>query len=86
VSNESSHESKPELDTQRMTVRVLSRITLIQSFLLRFVLVLNSVLPFWGLLVFEFLIGLPEIPYTVSVCSSNDNCPARSASAADIVC
>jgi hypothetical protein len=53
--------------------------------MLRFVLALNSVFNFWGLWVFEFLISLP-VRYTVSVCSSSDNCPARCAASAEIVC
>jgi hypothetical protein len=63
---------------------VLSHITLTQSFLLRFALVINFVLPFCGILVSEFPISLPEIRYTVSVCCSSDICPAGCVSAADI--
>jgi hypothetical protein len=53
------------------------------SFLLKFTLVLNSVL-FWKLLVFEFLLGISDF-CLIDVCSSRKNCPsARCESAANV--
>jgi hypothetical protein len=56
------------------------------SFLYKFTLVVNSVLLFWKLLVFEFLLCILET-LLCSVCSACKNCPsARCASAANVIC
>jgi hypothetical protein len=56
------------------------------SFLLKSTLVLNSALPFWKLLVSEFLLGIAETAF-FSICSSCKNYTyVRCASAANVVC